>query len=141
MGCNCEGCNCGSGILGLSHIGVFVRDMQTSLAFYTMLGFECYSKAEVPNENGVLKLAFLRCGTCEIELIQPAVYEERKDGKVDHIALRVGNIDVIMQRLIDNGVTFEAEEPAVVPALFNNGIKNIFFRGPDGERLELVEML
>lgn len=141
MGCNCETCNCGSGILGLSHIGVFVRDMQTSLKFYSMLGFEYYSKAEVPSESGAIKLAFLRCGTCEIELIQPAIYEERKDGKVDHIAIRVGNIDVMMQRLIDNGVVFDTQEPFAMTMLFDNGIKNVFFRGPDGERLELVEML
>ena len=141
MGCNCETCNCASGVLGLSHIGVFVRDMETSLRFYLTLGFECYSKAEVQNKDGAIKLAFLKSGTCEIELIQPPVYEEREDGKVDHIALRVGNIDVMMQKLIDNGVPFDTQEPVMMPTLFDNGIKNVFFRGPDGERLELVEML
>jgi lactoylglutathione lyase len=141
MGCNCEGCNCSKGVSGLSHIGVFVRDTERSLAFYSKLGFECYSRAELPNEGGAVKLAFLRCGTCEIELIEKAVYEERKDGKVDHIALKVENIDVTMRQLIDNGVTFDAKEPVLIPSLFDNGIKNMFFRGPDGESLELVEAL
>lgn len=137
---NCGGCN-NSEISGLSHIGIFVRDMKTSLEFYTIMGFECYSKADVQNKDGVVRLAFLRCGSCEIELIQYPIYNERKDGSVDHIALRVGNIDAMIRRLIDCGVTFDSNEPAVIPTLFDNGIKNIFFRGPDGERLELVEVL
>lgn len=141
MECNCEGCSSAKGITGLSHIGVFVRDMKTSLDFYTAMGFECYSKADVQNKDGAVQLAFLRCGSCEIELIKVPVYEERKDGRVDHIALRVGNIDAVIRQLVDNGVTFDTEKPVEMPALFDNGIKNIFFRGPDGERLELVEVL
>jgi catechol 2,3-dioxygenase-like lactoylglutathione lyase family enzyme len=81
MGCNCEGCNCSKGVSGLSHIGVFVRDIERSLEFYMMLGFECYSKADVQNKEGIVKLAFLRCGSCEIELIQTPVYEERMTGR------------------------------------------------------------
>lgn len=141
MGCNCNGCSGNRGVTGLSHIGVFVRDMEKSLKFYSMLGFDCYHKAELPGEGGEIRLAFLRCGTCEIELIRKAVYEEKKDGTVDHIALSARNIDAVIERLTQNGVAFETKIPAALPTLFDNGIKNIFFRGPDGERLELVETL
>ena len=141
MGCNCEGCNSAKGVTGLSHIGVFVRDIQESLKFYSLLGFKHYSDAEVKKQGGAMKFAFLRCGTCEIELIQTAEYEARKDGTADHIALKVGNIDAVIKTLKENGVTFESKEPDTMPMLFDNGIKNIFLRGPDGERLELVEVL
>lgn len=141
MGCNYNGCSGGRGVTGLSHIGVFVRDMEKSLEFYSTLGFDCHFKADLPDEGGAIKLAFLRCGTCEIELICKAVYEERKAGTVDHIALSVENIDAVMRRLIDKGVMFETERPASLPTLFDNGAKCVFFSGPDGERLELFETL
>jgi hypothetical protein len=46
-----------------------------------------------------------------------------------------------MRQFVDKGVTFDTKEPVLMPGLFDNGIKNVYFRGPDGERLELVEVL
>lgn len=141
MGCDCEGCRGCGNVLGLAHIGVIVGDMQRSLEFYTgLLEFECYFKAEV-GENGATKLAFLRRGTCEIELVKPPKGGERKDGAVDHIALLVRDLDAMIISLSQQGVKFEAERPMELPMLFENGVRCIFFHGPDGERIELSEKL
>lgn len=142
MGCDCEGgCGCGA-VIGLAHIGVIVCDTNRSLEFYTeALGFECYFKAEIPGQSGATKLSFLRCGTCEIELVEPPKVQARADGAVDHIALKVNNIDAMMESLTARGVKFETEKPEDLPMLFENGVKCAFFRGPDGERIELSEEL
>ncbi len=140
MGCNCGCKNCGS-VTGLAHIGVIVSDISGSIEFYSeLLDFDCYSKAEV-GPGGETKLAFLRCGACEIELVMPPESQQRKDGPVDHIALKVNDIDAMMSRLKSKGIKFETEESQHLPALFENGVKCVFFHGPDGERIELSEEL
>jgi lactoylglutathione lyase len=142
MGCGCEDCGGYGAVVGLAHVGIIVGDMERSLEFYTdTLGFECYHKAEIGGADGATKLSFLRCGTCEIELVMPPRSGARKDGTVDHIALRVNDIDEMMRNLLERGVKFETEKPADLPMLFDNGVKCAFFRGPDGERIELSEEL
>ncbi len=141
MGCNCECCRCGGDITGLSHIGVFIRDIDKSLDYYTnTLGFECYYRADV-GEAEKTRIAFLRQGTCIIELVQRPVSEQRGDGLVDHIALKVTGIEAVIEGLREKGVEFETEKPIELPGLLGGGVKYITFRGPDGEHLELTEEL
>ena len=122
-------------ITGLAHIGIKVRDMDASLKFYTeVLGFELTHK----QQNGTSVLAFLNIGTCLLELIQSAVYEERTPGQVDHIAVEVKGIEALVADLRAKGVHFLAEEINVAPGLLD-GVKNICFTGPDGERFEFFE--
>jgi catechol 2,3-dioxygenase-like lactoylglutathione lyase family enzyme len=135
----CDGKECGV-VLGLAHNGLIVKDMQRSLDFYMdALGFECYYKAELPAGNGMKKLSFLRCGTCEIELAQLPMDEEKSEGVVDHIALIVDDVDAMMRRLSKKGVKFETEKPEDLLMLFERRVKYIFLHGPDGERIELTE--
>ena len=122
-------------ILGLAHIGVRVRDMDASIAFYTdVLGFKLTARQTL----GTSQLAFLEIGTCLVELIQGARYEPRSAGQVDHIAVEVKGIEALTQSLRDQGVQFLSDEISTVPALLD-GVKNIFFLGPDGERFEFFE--
>ena len=122
-------------ITGLAHIGIRVRDMEVSLRFYTeLLGFTLTHRQKL----GTSELAFLGCGTCLLELICGAVYEERTAGQVDHIAVEVRGIEDLVARLRGAGVTFLSDEISTVPDLLD-GVKNIFFLGPDGERIEFFE--
>ncbi len=133
MACNCK--NCGGTITGLAHIGVRVSNMETSLRFYTdVLGFKLTSQQML----GTTHLAFLECGTCLIELIHPANFEPREAGQIDHIALEVKGIDSLVCRLIEKGVHFLSNSINTAPDLLD-GVKNIFFTGPDGERFEFFE--
>lgn len=135
-------CNCCTGkITGLGHIGVFVKDIEKSIEFYTdVLCFDCYHRAEVPGDDGVTRVAFVKSGTCDIELVQFPATPEKNDGPVDHIALAVDDIEAVMARLTEKGIAFETESPIHLPMVFD-GIRYIFFRGPDGEHLELNQAL
>ena len=122
-------------ITGLAHIGVKVKDIDASIRFYTeLLGFELTHK----QTNGTSILAFLSAGTCLLELIQSAVYEPRTPGQVDHIAVEVKGIEALVADLRAKGVHFLSDDIALCPGLLD-GVKNIFFTGPDGERLEFFE--
>ena len=142
MPCKRDQISCCCEVIGLAHIGIFVADIQKSIAFYTeLLGFECHFQADVPDESGTIKAAFLKCGTCEIELVQFPETKTRKDGVIDHISLSVNDLVAMKKCLEMKGIVFETEEPVVLPMIFDKGVRHLFFRGPDGEHLELSERL
>lgn len=126
-------------ITGLAHIGIMTADMEQSIDFYTkVLNFTCYNREKL----GGTELAFLRAGSCEIELVAPADgsgIHERRPGQVDHIAMEVANLDEDLARLEEAGVALTS--PAGQVPLFANGVRNVFFAGPSGERLELFQYL
>ena len=122
-------------ITGLAHIGVFVQDIDKSKEFYTKLGFTLDNEETV----GEMKLAFLSAGNCLIELVAPPNHPARQAGVVDHIAMTVDNIEGAIKNAIANGITIDPSKVSTIPIL--GGVKNVFFDGPDGERLEFFEYL
>ena len=129
-------------ILGLAHVGFTVTDIQVSKQFYCdVLGFDLTYEYALAKESGDVKLAFLSCGDCAIELVEPPNSQPRTAGPVDHLSLRVRDIDTVKAALDARGVQFETETIHHVTDLFPNGSRWIFFRGPDGERLEINEIL
>ena len=122
-------------ITGLAHIGVPIADMQRSLAFYVdVMGFTLDDKCPMPG----FELAFLSAGSCIIELICKPNNTERVDGKIDHICVEVDDIEGFCEKIKDK-VTFDG--PISENAKLCGGVKNVFFRGPDGERIELFMFL
>ncbi len=127
---------------GLAHIGVFVTDLERSKAFYRdMLEFEVIHECQLANEDGMVDIAFVRNGTLTLELVRFPNPKQNVDGWVDHIAIAVEDIEAIKKMLEERGLQFE--EPAIThaPGVMPNGAKWIMFRGPDGEHLELNEVL
>lgn len=134
MGCKCDGC--GGVVTGLHHIGVHVRDARASEKFYVeTLGFEKTHEFV----NGPTTLIFVRAGSCVIELIENAVKDDRPVGAIDHVALEVKDIEPFVCRLTEKLVNFDTGEIRENAWLFG-GAKNIFFKGPDGERIEFFEV-
>ena len=119
-------------ITGLAHIGVFVKDMEKSIDYYKRLGFTL-DKEEKPS----VRLAFLSAGSCLIELIEQTDAPKRPAGVVDHIAMAVDNIEAAIENAKAQGIDIDASKINSVSIL--GGIKNVFFEGPDGERLEFFE--
>ncbi|MEW9671098.1 VOC family protein [Ammoniphilus sp. 3BR4] len=121
----------------LEHVGVMVKDMEASIAFYKeVLGMELLGKAEHPDPN--IKLAFLGfkdAKETELELIQGYNDQLPQEGKVHHIAFTVDNIEEEVQRLKQLGVAFIDKEITTLP----NGSRYMFFYGPDGEWIELFQ--
>jgi len=127
---------------GLAHIGLFIADIEVSKKFYTeMLDFKLIEEAVLDDPGGAIKMAFVQNGNLVIELVQFPKTPEKSDGPVDHIALKVENIECVRELLEKRGIVFEEKEITLAPGVFPKGSKWILFRGPDGEHLELNERL
>ena len=121
-------------ITGLAHIGVFVKDIDKSIDYYKRLGFSL-DKEEKPG----VRIAFLSAGTCLIELVEQKDLPKREAGVVDHVAVVVDDIVAAVENAKANGIEIDASQINEVPIL--GGVKNVFFEGLDGERLEFFEYL
>lgn len=122
-------------VKGLEHVGIMVKDMDQSISFYSQaFGFHTRERAHI---NPEVELAFLYLPhhpEVEVELIcgPPMVNEE---GKVNHLAFRVERIEEEMLRLQSLGAELTDLEPRTILG----NIKIAFLKGPNGEKLELVE--
>ncbi len=123
--------------IGLAHIGVFVSNIENSIKFYTdNLGFAF----EGIDDLGATKIGFLRNGGCIIELVCHETYSNPPTrGIVDHICLEVTGIEELVEELKAKGIAMENDSSVGFSDKIRGGVKNIFFRGPDGERIELME--
>ena len=77
-------------------------------------------------------------GVFNTDKIYFADNDERTPGQIDHVALEVQHIDEIVETLKAKGVTLLSDQVSDMPGLLD-GVRNIFFLGPDGERLELFD--
>jgi len=121
-------------VTGLAHIGVMVKDIDKSIDYYKRLGFSL-DKEEAPS----IRIAFLSAGNCLIELVEQKDQPKRDAGVVDHIAMVVDDIAAAIENAKAQGIEIDATQVNEVPIL--GGVKNVFFEGLDGERLEFFEYL
>ena len=122
----------------MEHVGIIVRDVAKSAAFYRdALGMEL--QFEYRGESGRPNLAFLgfakRDNRQIIELIAGDPESLAEAGRVNHLAFTVADVDAETAKLRALGVRFMKPEPTHLPGLG----RFIFFYGPDGEHLELMQ--
>lgn len=94
----------------LDHIGIAVKDIDEALKFYCdSLGLKCSRVEEVEGQK--VKIAFVPVGGINLELVQAtdpksaiAKFIEKKGEGIQHIALRVKNLEEYMQFLKESGV-------------------------------------
>jgi glyoxylase I family protein len=111
---------------------VYVADIERSVAFYCdVLGLREQTRFSFGDEA----LVFLAAGNGWIELIH-APGAPRISGLVDHLALRVDDLDALLARLRAARVRLLDEAPLEVPQI---AARIAFVLGPDGERVELIE--
>ena len=119
----------------MEHIGIMVKDMDESLAFYqNILGLKLRNREWL---NDTVELAFLyftEQPSVEIELVYGVQVEN--EGIVNHLAFTVEDIEAELARLKEAGVKLVDEEPR---SILKDNVKIAFFEGPNGEKLELVE--
>ena len=117
-----------------AHLGVVVKDCERSSDFYCRI-LGCTVKDTIANEQ--LKIVYLQSGAVTIELLEYLVPpgSMREAGTLDHLAFSVPNIHNAIKCLQDEGIIFLSDSPRQAM----NGTQIIFFVGPDGERIELVE--
>lgn len=124
-------------IKGLGHIGLFTKNIEKSVAFYTeVLGFVIASQVTEPDGT---KITMVENYDCTVEIVQLPAYDGFTDGFFNHFSMVVEDILKAKKHLIDKGVVFEMDEPVISGAF--NGVKYLMFRGPDGEHLEINEYI
>jgi lactoylglutathione lyase len=121
----------------IEHVGIMVRDIEVSIAFYTeVVGLK--HLRTMLRTNGVIKLAFLAypdASETVIELIEGYQGDLPAEGKVHHIAFTVDDLDSDLARIRSLDVKLRDESITTLP----DGSRYFFFYGPDGELLELFE--
>lgn len=119
---------------GIHHASVLVADTERALAFYRdVLGL----RSDPARPNLGYPGAWLQVGGQQIHLIElpdPAAMSTAQQpvhaGRGRHVALAVGDLDALRQRL-------EAAE--IFFTLSKSGRRALFCRDPDGNGLEFVE--
>lgn len=104
-------------VLKIDHIGIAVKNLEERMKFYTeFLGLEPAGE-EVVDEQKV-KVVFFPVGDSEIELLEStapdgpiARYIERNGEGIQHVALRVENIEDSLAFLKESGVRLIDEKP------------------------------
>ncbi|HOQ41184.1 MAG TPA: methylmalonyl-CoA epimerase [Smithellaceae bacterium] len=103
-------------ILKIDHIGIAVKNLEESARLYEMLGIQS-TGSEVVAEQKV-KVSFFPVGDSEIELLEStspdgpiARYIEKNGEGIQHLALRVDNIEAALAELKANGVRLIDEKP------------------------------
>jgi catechol 2,3-dioxygenase-like lactoylglutathione lyase family enzyme len=114
----------------LNHVGLFVRDLSTSVKFYKDL-FNFPVIREFSSSGA--KIAVIDVGGEKIELIQrPDPLRTNPIGVWGHIALYVADFDRILELIDSMGL-----DKRMVTT--SDGSRLCFFSDPDGHTLELTE--
>lgn len=118
----------------INHLGVVVSNLAKSEDFYCQ-ALGCTLSGRWQNDE--LKAVNLLCAGLTIELLEYVNPSQTyiPAGVINHLAFKVQDIAAQMERLTKLGVAFESASPKIV----SGNKKIVFFRGPDGERIELVE--
>ena len=106
-------------VLKVDHIGIAVKDLSDAAKFWEdTIGLKIVETEEVVSQK--VKTAFLPCGDSEIELLiatDPesaiAKFIEAKGEGIQHIALRVDDIEAALAELKEQGVRLIDETPRI----------------------------
>lgn len=104
-------------VLKVDHIGIAVKDIDEAAKFWEgVLGLKIVEREEVATQKVIT--AFIPCGDSEVELLQStaedgpiAKFIEAKGEGIQHIALKVDNIDEALSELKQQGVRLIDEQP------------------------------
>lgn len=103
----------------VDHIGIAVTNLEETLKFYEeVLGLKCGGTEVVEDQK--VKVAFLPVGDSEIELLESttedgpiAKFIEKNGGRggIQHIAVRVDNIETAIEEVKSKGYKMIDESP------------------------------
>jgi len=103
--------------LKVDHIGIAVKDLEQAKKFYTeVLGMTAMGEETVEQQK--VKVCFIPCGDSEVELLEStapdgpiAKFIDKNGQGVQHIALKVDNIEAAIADLKAKGVRMIDEVP------------------------------
>lgn len=145
--------------LTLQHAGIYCRDIDESIAFYQdVFGCRLLFRSDAMEGDKPLKMAWMKGLGTAFELLE---CEDKSTcdaaaGDLNHLALRVADMDAFVAFLNEKGVAIEAG-PFDPPLEFDRPLapqdaelfttygdagtqlRIMFFRGPGGERFEVLQ--
>ena len=120
-------------VLSFHHVSIVVADTSQSVAFYTQILdlAVCADRPELAFDG-----AWLQVGDQQIHLLEvpnPDPVENRPEhgGRDRHLAMTVDDLAEIEKRLDSQGIAFTRSK---------SGRAALFFRDPDGNGIELIEV-
>jgi len=127
----------------IEHIGIAVKNLEEAITVYRdVLGFKLEG-IHILNER-MVKVAFFSVGESRIELLEPlgsdsavAKFLEARGEGIQHLAVKVKNLEAVLEELKGKGVTLVDESPRAGA----EGTKIAFVhpKSTRGVLLELVE--
>lgn len=127
----------------ISHIGIAVNRIESSLYFYEQILGLKLERIETITEEKV-KVAFLSVGSTRIELLEPISAQstirkfiDRHGEGIHHIALETSNISLRIERMKKRGIRFLNEHP--LPGAMGSSRAFIHPASAGGVLFELTE--
>ena len=132
-----------SAVLGLAHVGIAVRSLEESIPRWTRaFGFRHMGTVEFPPMG--LRIAFLRTGESELELLEPTSPESpvgrflgQRGPGIHHVSFHVRDIDEALAGAREAGLTL-IDQSARVGA-HGTRIAFVHPRSIDGVLVEFCE--
>lgn len=123
-------------ITKMEHIGIMANDMNESIRFYSeVLGLELVERISLSETVELAFLSFPGQESVQIELIGRESSDLPEEGQVNHLAFTVSDLQAVMTNLRKAGIEFSQEWPKTIL----DGRQIAFFKGPNGEKLELFQ--
>ena len=99
-----------SRVLGLAHVGIAVRSLEVAVPLWVR-AFGFHHSETVEFESMRLRIAFLRCGSSELELLEPTeadspvgrFLDKRGEG-IHHLSFHVPNLERALEQAAAAGL-------------------------------------
>lgn len=141
-----------AGVHRVTHVGLCVRDVERSIAFYRgALGFEVVGRMVA---EGAATAAILSVPSCVVELVylerdglrlELLGYESGFRGEPEprpmdqlgftHLSIRTGGYDGLVRTIVEHG----GQVVDGTEVRFDGGNRGVMCTDPDGARIELIE--
>ncbi len=136
-------------VLGVEEIAIAVHDAQkVALDFSTLFDVDFDYQWKLPDENLFVKSA--KIGNTQLQFIEStskdgvvAKFIEKRGEGLNHMALKVKNLDLLIKKLKSNNIKLIPDEPVVVDKIppFDRSVRYIFVHPASfhGVLIELIE--
>ena len=124
---------------GFHHVAIRARDFDASVRFYSQtFGFQ----ERISWGTGDDRAIMLDAGDGNyLEIFAGGPEGPQPEGSIIHFALRTDDCDAAIERARDAGaeVTMEPKDVAIPSSPSETQVRIAFFKGPDGEVIELFQ--